>query len=224
VFLFLNVLLFAAAKDSLKASEGQPVFSRITTIHNDTLFCYVEYHEYIKEYVSVGKFNSIIYCYNPRFPYKERLRINTSEIKFMSIAHDQYVRILDAKESAGILAKLVVEGSTNLYHYQLDDFKDMKMRDSSYSSSLGFTVTKYDFLILQNRNSSFNIFDLTNSHRELTNHLLSENFHYIFHEDEMKLELSLLVKRCSDLKINTLPTSYHLKEMKAFVTLTNTCK
>jgi len=224
VFLFSNVLLFAAAKDSLKAIEGQPVFSTIITTANDTIYCYVEYHDYFKEFVSLGKYNSLIFCYNPRFFYRQRLQISYAQIQSLHIGQDKYLRLLADKERTGILAKLEIDGATKVFHYLIDDFRDMKMRDSSYTSSLGFSVTKYDFVILQKKDNQFLVYDLTNSHRELTAIAITGNHSCIFHEEQIKLELSLLKQSCSIFDGNLFPVKYNLKEIKKMILATNSCK
>ena len=97
------------------------------------------------------------------------------------------------KEPLRYNVKEVLDGKVKLYRYQLEDYKDMKQKDSAYTSSLGLSLTRYDYAILSSKQNSYNIIDLTFSQLELGINLHANAYKYILHEDEMKLRIGKVI-------------------------------
>jgi len=224
LFFFSQLGVRAAIKDSLSATEMAPVFATMVLQNNDTLYGYVEYHDYIKEYLSIGISNQIVYATNPKFPYKEKTLFNATDLTYLQIGHDEYRRILNDSNHAGILAKALHKGRFVLYEYRLSDFKDMKLRDSTYRTALGFSETKYEFLLLEPSKSEVFLFDMLNEHKELPASLLRPGYHYIINADEFKIELSLLSKNCSSIQKGELPQKFNWKEIMKWAAQLNPCE
>ncbi len=226
LFLILSaqVGVHAAIKDSLSATEMAPVFATMVLQNNDTLYGYIEYHDYIQEYLSFGISNQLVYSTNPKFPYKERILFKATDLNYLQIGHDVYRRILSDSNHAGILAKALNKGRFVLYEYRLSDFRDMKLRDSTYRTALGINETKYEFLLFDNNQREVVIFDMRQNNQELPPSQLRAGYRYIFSTDECKIELSLLPKNCAAIQVVELPKKYSWKQIYQFAERLNQCE
>lgn len=100
----------------------------------------------------------------------------------------------------------------------------MKLRDSTYRTALGFSETKYEFLLLEPSKSEVFLFDMLNEHKELPASLLRPGYHYIINADEFKIELSLLSKNCSSIPKGELPQKFNWKEMMKWAAQLKPCE
>lgn len=152
IFHWNNTL--AAVRDTLKGSEGLPVFSIIYKSDNTSIPCYIEYHEYMKEYFNKGVESYFRTCIDYKFHNKNISHIYTSSIDSFRIGHDFYKRILKNTSIKGILVKQILSSNVNCYEYLIDDYTDLNIKDSLKSLSFGLGA--------KNNQQSYLIFEVAN--------------------------------------------------------------
>lgn len=143
----LNV--HASSRDTLKGIEGSPVFSTIYQSNGTALKCYIEYHDYFKEYFNKGTEGYFRTCPNYHFHTKSISNFYTSHIDSMRVGHDVYVRLLKSDSLPGILAKQIIQYPLACYSYTIDDYQDIKLADSlqSIPFSLGIRNNQKTYFI-----------------------------------------------------------------------------
>lgn len=209
----INSNAYAVARDTLVGKEGLPVYSVIYRSNAAVVNCYVEYHDFIKEYFNKNVSSYIRVCSDYKFHNKNIQHIYTSQIDSMRIGHDFYMRILAKDSIKGILAKQI-SSMPLCYEYNLDDYSDLKIKDSLKSVAFGLGA--------KNEPGSYIIFYLENKYyimNMLSNKIdlpISNSYVQLTSNDEL---ISLLRRTMPEKSayIDKLSTYFTMNQLRIFL-------